>query len=193
MLEYQPIPDSEQFSIGQRRALCRQCMDIRGMLYRIEGDPRSHRLRHNALKEFTDLALSQRDYGAMRLALDMWERLPAEVRRAIEERCEELKTPVEQARQATDEALRWRLDHLHAPRPLPEDATPKMRREYERAEAHSRALDQAYRNELRHRQYPYLTLVSVTENPQPARQLDMRAQVAASIERMRDIQDLLED
>jgi len=194
MLEYGPIPDVSNLKRGERAALSRRLHEIDLMLSRIGDDHKSYRLRQEGLHAFIEAAHGMGDYGAMRLALDLWERLPAEVRESIARRCEELHEPHEIAAKQSDQELRWHIEHPWKPTLLEPNATAKERRAWARLEARRLAMRKAYRNEYRRRMNPHLSLVWVNEHPStPLRSARFAETLARSRNQMSDILDRLNE
>ncbi len=169
MLEYRPIPDMDGLKRGERGALSRRLGNVAHMLFIMEKDQRSSRLRHESLRAFMEAAQATSDYGAMCLALELWERLPAAVREAIERRCEELKEPPEIAAGLSDRELRQAVERPWEAPLLEPNATVKERRAWQRQAARLLAMRKAYRNEYRRRMNPHLSLVWVNDAPKRTR------------------------
>lgn len=194
MLDYGPIPDVSERTPGERGHIMRKAREIAYALSVIERDHRSYRLTHPSLRAFIEAARGCGDYGALQLAIEMWERLPAEHRDAVKARVEELWTPAEIAARETDRALRWQIEHPWTSDHRPEPATAKALRSWERREARRVAVAKAYRAEYRRRMNPHLSLVWVNEHPSaPLRSARFAETLARSRNQMSDILDRLNE
>jgi hypothetical protein len=165
MLTYSPAPDTSDLSSHQRASLCRKLNLVRHDLRAVtQADPYTTP-ELSTLGAFMDTVLMSTDYDGIRLALDMWERLPTERREWVKRRREELYTPAEIAAREDDRALQYRVEHPYQADPVPADAKPRVRRRIEQGNERMAAQNKAYRIELRRRRNPHLRLVWVNDGP----------------------------
>jgi hypothetical protein len=167
-LTYAPAPDLSDLTGHQRGAIYRRLTDLLFQLNRVvrPNECSAHDLRD--ILAFMTVVWSTKDYAGMRLAIDLWERLPVERRQWVQQRAEELRSPQEIAAHETTAHLEYHLAHAHDPEPIPANARPKERLRIKRMNERQAALDKAYRIELRRRRHPHLQLVWVNDNPREA-------------------------